>query len=479
MDLLRELHDEGLTIVLVTHDPGVAARADRLITVKDGDARRATSCSPSPEHVPEEAIGADDPPLVVLVAALSLPFLFVLARRPVLRRLAVRNAVRRPREAALVVLGSLLGAAIITGSFVVGDTINASIRQVARTQLGPIDELVAARRAGDQHQLIRSAAAARAREIDGVLPFATVDAAATSTGRASARGAALAGHRRRLRRARRFGGDPAATGVSGPTPAPGHAAITDDLARALGVASGGRIAVYAYGARTALVVDRVFPRRGVAGFWLGHEQEANNVLVSPQTFDRDRVGDGARARRRRGASRSRTAAASRAARPDRRRRRPDARRARAAGLDPQIYPAKRHAARRGRRRSARASRTMFTAMGSFGVLAGLLLLVNLFVMLAAERKTEMGMARAVGMRRCELVGAFATEGWIYALAATAARRRRGIGLGACSSSLSARAFSSEHNQFDLFFTLRPASLAQAFARRSPSRSSRSSARACG
>jgi putative ABC transport system ATP-binding protein len=36
MDLLSELHDEGLTLVLVTHDPAVAARADRLITVKDG-----------------------------------------------------------------------------------------------------------------------------------------------------------------------------------------------------------------------------------------------------------------------------------------------------------------------------------------------------------------------------------------------------------------------------------------------------------
>jgi putative ABC transport system ATP-binding protein len=36
MDLLCELHREGLTLVLVTHDPTVAARADRLITVKDG-----------------------------------------------------------------------------------------------------------------------------------------------------------------------------------------------------------------------------------------------------------------------------------------------------------------------------------------------------------------------------------------------------------------------------------------------------------
>ena len=37
MDLLCELHEEGLTLVLVTHDPNVAARADRLITVKDGE----------------------------------------------------------------------------------------------------------------------------------------------------------------------------------------------------------------------------------------------------------------------------------------------------------------------------------------------------------------------------------------------------------------------------------------------------------
>jgi putative ABC transport system ATP-binding protein len=37
MDLLCELHADGLTLILVTHDPTVAARADRLITVKDGE----------------------------------------------------------------------------------------------------------------------------------------------------------------------------------------------------------------------------------------------------------------------------------------------------------------------------------------------------------------------------------------------------------------------------------------------------------
>jgi putative ABC transport system ATP-binding protein len=36
IELLGELHEEGLTLILVTHDPTVAAHADRLITVRDG-----------------------------------------------------------------------------------------------------------------------------------------------------------------------------------------------------------------------------------------------------------------------------------------------------------------------------------------------------------------------------------------------------------------------------------------------------------
>jgi putative ABC transport system ATP-binding protein len=36
MDLLCELHAEGLTLILVTHDSTVAARGTRLITVRDG-----------------------------------------------------------------------------------------------------------------------------------------------------------------------------------------------------------------------------------------------------------------------------------------------------------------------------------------------------------------------------------------------------------------------------------------------------------
>jgi putative ABC transport system permease protein len=106
----------------------------------------------------------------------SLPFLYVIARRPVLRRMAFRNAIRRPREAALVVIGSMLGAAIITGSFVVGDAMNASIRQVAHEHLGAVDELVLAPDQSTWRELETRLRRLPPSQVDGVLPIATMEA---------------------------------------------------------------------------------------------------------------------------------------------------------------------------------------------------------------------------------------------------------------------------------------------------------------
>jgi putative ABC transport system permease protein len=391
----------------------------------------------------------------------SLPFFYILARRPILRRLAVRNAMRRPREALLVVLGSLLGAAIITGSAVVGDTMDSSIRQVARQHLGPVDELVLARNAGEWRSLASRLRSLPSSQVDGVLPLASFDAATTAGRGGTLRtvpNSRVVGFD--FDAARGFGNAPVTTGISGPTPEHGHAAITEDLARALSVGAGSQIDVYAYGRPRTVIVDRVLPRLGLAGFSVGNEQESRNVLVSPSTFAgmlRGGVEGGAPptwvvAVSNRGGIESGAPLSDSVKRSIQQS---------AAGLDPQVTLIKRvflDAADQ----TGKGFTQMFTAMGSFGVFAGLLLLINLFVMLAAERKSELGMARAVGMRRGALVGAFATEGFIYALAATLLGTAVGIGLGRVLVVFSQAAFSSEHNQFNLYFTVKGTSLAQSF-----------------
>ncbi|GIV77021.1 MAG: hypothetical protein KatS3mg050_1415 [Litorilinea sp.] len=69
--------------------------------------------------------------------------------------------------------------------------------------------------------------------------------------------------------------------------------------------------------------------------------------------------------------------------------------------------------------------SMFTVFGAFSILAGVLLIFLIFVMLAAERRSELGIARAVGMQRGHLVQMFVSEGLAYDLAAALV----GLGLG--------------------------------------------------
>ncbi len=58
--------------------------------------------------------------------------------------------------------------------------------------------------------------------------------------------------------------------------------------------------------------------------------------------------------------------------------------------------------------------SLFFVFGSFSIIAGIALIVNIFVMLGEERKSEMGIARAVGMRRAQLRKLFTYEGLVYA-----------------------------------------------------------------
>ncbi len=63
--------------------------------------------------------------------------------------------------------------------------------------------------------------------------------------------------------------------------------------------------------------------------------------------------------------------------------------------------------------------SVFSLFGFFSVLAAVLLIFLIFVMLAAERRSEMGIARAIGVQRRHLVQMFTTEGLVYDFLAAA------------------------------------------------------------
>ncbi|RLC93564.1 MAG: ABC transporter permease [Chloroflexi bacterium] len=104
--------------------------------------------------------------------------------------------------------------------------------------------------------------------------------------------------------------------------------------------------------------------------------------------------------------------------------------------------------------------TMFVAFGLFSIAAGLLLIFLIFVLLAAARKPEMGMARAVGTKRHHLVQMFLFEGLVYDLAAALVGVVLGVLVTFAIAGIMARIF--QQSPLDLAYHFEPRSLVAAF-----------------
>jgi putative ABC transport system permease protein len=400
------------------------------------------------------------PPLLGAVGTLLLVVGWQVVKRPMLRRFAGRDVMRRPAESALVVAGSLLGTALIAGSFIVGDTLDASFKQRAWTQLGPIDEVITVPDGRHGEKVVRLITSAKEPLIDGVMSMTTTSAAIVT----EASGEKLAEPRAQIieldfDKGRNFGSNPEVTGISGPTPESGEVVITDDLAEHIEAGGGDDVTAHLYGRRVELTVDRVVAQEGVAGFWTGLESRSPNAFVAPGTIT-SIAGDAAvadaaaplvqvvvsnRGGVEEGAAYSETVRRS---------------------IDDVLPPT-------GSVRVATVKQdaldaadaagdglvSAFLTFGMFAVIAGVLLLVNIFVMLAEERKGQLGMMRAVGMRRSDLVRIFFIEGAIYSVAAGVVGAIAGIGVGWAIVKVAAPIFSSlGDTSLDLRFNAEPASV---------------------
>ena len=97
---------------------------------------------------------------------------------------------------------------------------------------------------------------------------------------------------------------------------------------------------------------------------------------------------------------------------------------------------------------------MFTTFGSFSIAAGILLIFLIFIMLAAERRAELGIARAVGTRQRNLVQMFLFEGVAYDLLAAAVGAVIGIGVAYVMVLIMASAFAGT-STFHVTYSVTP------------------------
>ena len=400
--------------------------------------------------------------LVLLL--LLVPVAVDLVRRPTFRRLAFRNIDRRRGEAALVIVGSLLGTAIITASFVVGDTVEGSVRDAARTHQGPIDLTVRLLEPSQLDALQDALGEQPIDGTDGTLVVTSVAAVAASVGpdRVAVPNAGLI--EIDFDEGRSLGPDPAITGLAdaGPTPTGDEAVISELLATKLGVGAGDSIEVFAYGGSTVLTVRQIVPEVGIAGYApVGSARgqgQPRGVFVAPGTIEElaaGATGDGTVAPTAEivvsgvggvfdGADGSAAVAAELEARTE--------------GIDGRRVLELKADLLRDAKAEGDQFGQLFATVGYFSVIAGILLLVNLFVMLSEERKAELGMLRALGFKRNHLVRTFAIEGSVYSVVASILGAIVGVGVSWVIILVAAGIFSQNGSELSFPLVVEPASL---------------------
>ncbi len=125
MNILRGFNrDRGLTVILVTHEPDIAAFADRVITVRDGaivsdERRRAHTRREQHSPVPApQASPLDSPRSLRDILLFSRMALFAAGR------VLARNKMR----SALTMLGIFIGVAALITMVAVGQGANAAVK---------------------------------------------------------------------------------------------------------------------------------------------------------------------------------------------------------------------------------------------------------------------------------------------------------------------------------------------------------------
>jgi putative ABC transport system permease protein len=364
--------------------------------------------------------------ILLAIFAVGLTIIIIIAlRNTAILKIAVRNIPRRRAQTLLIVLGLMLATLLFSASFTTGDTFTHSIRVEGVKSLGEVDVLVRAEEKTASgsltyfderyYQQVQNTLSDVA-EVDGValLVRESVPVIA-SNNRLSEPQVDILGYDNES-----MNGFDVLQNVSGGTLtanalAEGQVYISKELAESLEVSSGDIVqiylgpqpanlevaAIYKSGASPAGELSIVMPLVQIQSL-MGSANKINMIMITNR-------GDSVS-----GAAYTGLVLAK---------------------LDPvlkgsglEVVPIKQDTLEQ-----AEASGNMFSSIfllfGQFSIVSGIVLIFLIFVMLAAERKRELGIMRAMGAQRSHIIRLFTIEGTIYSLIAAAVGSLIGVAVG--------------------------------------------------
>ncbi len=371
--------------------------------------------------------------LLVIMGLCLSSVLFVAWRNKTMFWLGLRNIPRRKAQTTLIVFGLMLATVIITSALAIGDTLAYSMKKQVYDQAGPIDLIVVrgkeergrvARLDGTAAYFDRATyEALRGKvggnsEIDGLAPvLVELAPAINQTAKQSEPVVTVLGIE--PRDAAALGGLTAREGgtIDLAALAVNELVVNATLAESLGAKVGDTLALFTPQGPQEFRVAQIARDGGLGGYsgqikgavilpaarvqvLAGTEATGryNQILVSAR-------GDVAGGLKHESAAKSTLNAAL-------------------AGSDLAVESFKRQAIDQAEI-LGNVFTSFFLVFGLFAIAAGVMLIFLIFVMLAAERRGEMGMARAVGTKRRHLIQSFVAEGAAYDILAAAV----GTGLG--------------------------------------------------
>ena len=353
---------------------------------------------------------------IVIISIIS----FLMFRDKIIFKLGARNIFKRKGYAAIIILGLMVGTGVISSSLVIGDTMTNMIESEILKSYYTTDEIILGLKPSGESGYFNESIFndlnkdIDKKHIDGLTPQISDRVAVfnidTNLSEPSVSFVGIDfGH------TRSFGAFIDQKGEDVTSLEPNQIMIGETLAENLDAEVGQKVTIFAKSMKTFTItyILKEEERAGTGGLYvsLGVAQDAlkqngmiNQILISNKggvldgmdytdevkvAFEKVELSD---------------------------------------SLDFKIDQTKKDVLENGKESMAQLS-NMFIVFGTFSIIAGVILIINIFVMLAEERKSEMGMARAVGMQRKHLKRMYLGEGTIYALIASFVGVFFGIGIG--------------------------------------------------